>query len=471
MPNLPHTRPFDPADAKAALGQLPASAAVFALYGADAHAEPYIGRTPNLRGRLERLLQPSPKHPRRLQLAGRVRRIEWLLTGSDFESLLAQFSLLEEIYGEKALQRMHLGAPAFVRYLGSNRYPRITVTNRPSQKEADWSYGPFPSRSAAERYADEALKLFLLRRCVEELDPNPSHPGCVYSEMKMCLAPCYQGCTDERYGEESTAVERFLATRGESRLVTLRTQRDEASTNLEFETAAAIHTQVQRVEAVRGLAAELVRPLSQLRAVILQASAESDEVAVFLFEGGKLRGPVGFSTVGMRIQNEQSGSSSLYAQPLAIEPVPEEQGSGVRDQGAEIRDHPQEIVEQGKGNREQGTESAEESTEEAQAAVPKPSADARPKLARGVLETRLEEVLTTLIHNQAPPSATERQGHLALLKRWYYRPEVRRVGEVFFPGDDEAWATRAILRGIGRVAAKSVASPLASRPEQVQNSQ
>jgi excinuclease UvrABC nuclease subunit len=471
VPNLPHTRPFDPADAKAALGQLPASAAVFALYGADAHAEPYIGRTPNLRGRLERLLQPSPKHPRRLQLAARVRRIEWLLTGSDFESLLTQFSLLEEIYGEKALQRMHLGAPAFVRYLGSNRYPRITVTSRPSQKEADWSYGPFPSRAAAERFADEALKLFLLRRCVEELDPNPEHPGCVYSEMKMCLAPCYQGCTDKRYVEESTGVERFLATRGESRLVTLRTQRDEASTNLEFETAAAIHTQVQRVEAVRGLAAELVRPLSQLRAVILQASAESDEVAVFLFEGGKLRGPVGFSTVGMRIQNEQSGSSSLYAQPLAIEPVPEEQGSGVRDQGAEIRDHPQEIVEQGKGNREQGTESAEESTEEAQAAVPKPSADARPKLARGVLETRLEEVLTTLIHNQAPPSATERQGHLALLKRWYYRPEVRRVGEVFFPGDDEAWATRAILRGIGRVAAKSVASPLASRPEQVQNSQ
>ena len=89
---------FDPADPKAALSQLPQRPAVFALYGAEAHAEPYIGRTPNLRGRLERLLQPSPKHPRRLQLAGRVRRIEWRLTGSDFESLLAQFSLLEQVH-------------------------------------------------------------------------------------------------------------------------------------------------------------------------------------------------------------------------------------------------------------------------------------------------------------------------------------------------------------------------------------
>ena len=83
--------PFDPADAAAALRQLPQSSAVFALYGAEAQDEPYIGRTPNLRGRLERLLQPSAKHPRRLQLAGRVRRIVWRLTGSDFESLLIQF--------------------------------------------------------------------------------------------------------------------------------------------------------------------------------------------------------------------------------------------------------------------------------------------------------------------------------------------------------------------------------------------
>jgi len=319
-----HELAFDPSDARAAMSQLPAKPAVFALYGAEAHAEPYIGRTPNLRGRLERLLQPSARHPRRLQLAGRVRQIRWRLTGSEFESLLAQFSLLEQIYGPKSLDRMHLRAPAFVRFLGSNAYPRITVTHRPGQREADWAYGPFASRAAAERYADEALKLFLLRRCTEELDPHPSHPGCVYSEMKMCLAPCYQGCTDERYAEEAGAVERFLATRGESRLVQLRTQRDQASLNLEFEAAAAAHAQVGRVEGVRALAAELVRPLSQLRAVILQGSAEPGEVAVFLYENGRLSGPAGFSTLGMRIQNEQSGSSSLFSHPMAIEPIPED---------------------------------------------------------------------------------------------------------------------------------------------------
>ncbi len=59
--------------------------------------------------------------------------------------------------------------------------------------------------------------------------------------------------------------------------------------------------------------------------------------------------------------------------------------------------------------------------------------------------------------DREPPSATERQGHLALLKRWYYRPEVRRVGEICFPDEDGRWPIKAMLRGVGRVAAKAMA--------------
>jgi excinuclease ABC subunit C len=456
--------PFDPADPKAALAQLPQTAAVFALYGAEAHAEPYIGRTPNLRARLARLLQPSPKHPRRLQLAGRVRRIAWRLTGSDFESLLLQFELLEKIYGPKSLDRMHLGAPTFIRFLGNNAYPRITVTNRPSQREADWAYGPFQSRTAAERFADEALKLFLLRRCTDDLDPNPSHPGCVYSEMKMCLAPCYKGCTDERYSEESTAVEQFLSTRGESRLVTLRTQRDQASASLEFESAAALHTQVQRVEAVRSLAPDLVRPLSQLRAIILQASANPDEVAVFLFENARLRGPASFSTLGMRIQNEQSGSSSLFAQPMVIEPIPER--PELFTAAHSVTENTQDLKGHGFNRADSGQEDERALAPEGSFSPDLPASDPQPaKLPRGLLESRMEAALASLAEPSQPPSATLRQGHLALLKRWYYRPEIRRSGEIFFPDPKGRWPIKAILRGIGRVAGKQL-KPSPANPQQ-----
>jgi len=225
--------------------------------------------------------------------------------------------------------------------------------------------------------------------------------------------------------------------------VTLRVERATASAELEFEKAATLHAQVQKVEGVRALAPELVQPMNKLRALVLQASAPpavgptapsapAADVAVFLYQQGQIRGPVMFSTLGMRVQNERSGSSSLFAQPMAIEAVPEEQGS--RDQGSGISEVPA-----------AGTESASE-------AVP-----AKPP--RGMLEARLEAVLGELMKPMTSPGAVERQGHLALLKRWYYRPEVKRVGEVFFPDEDGSWPVKAILRGVGRVAAQSLATP------------
>jgi excinuclease ABC subunit C len=410
---LTQSLPFDPGNPEDALRQLPARKAVFALYGENEAAEPYIGVTPDLRRRLERLLRPAKGQTKRLQLISRVRRIAWQLTGSEFESLLVQFSLLEQYYGPKSLERMHLRAPAFVKFHGGNPYPRLTVTNRPSQRESQWAFGPFPSRVAADRYSEELLKLFLLRRCEENLEPYPEHPGCVYGEMKMCLAPCQQRCTDARYAEEANAVREFLATQGASNVIQIREMRDRASEGLEFETAAKLHAQLEKIESVRALAPELVRPLSSLRACLLQTSANPDEISVFLYETGEWRGPAPFSILGMRIQNEQSGSSSLYAQPMAIQPVPEADSPGAL------------------------------------------------KTTRNVLESRMESALEALSSARQQPNATVRQGHLALLTRWYYRPQQKRMGEIYFIDSDGRWPLKAMLRGVGRIVAASLPTNLA----------
>jgi hypothetical protein len=132
----------------------------------------------------------------------------------------------------------------------------------------------------------------------------------------------------------------------------------------------------------------------------------------------------------MRIQNEQAGSTSLFAQPMAIEAVPEE--PGVLDQWLEV-------------------------CTDASDTVPKPG-PAHLKFPREMLETRLEAALGSLMETSGVPSATVRQAHLALLKRWYYRPEAKRAGEIFFPDAQERWPLKAILRGAGRITAKMLSS-------------
>ncbi|HTX75375.1 MAG TPA: hypothetical protein VMD29_04140, partial [Terracidiphilus sp.] len=172
--------------------------------------------------------------------------------------------------------------------------------------------------------------------------------------------------------------------------------------------------------------------------------AEPDEVAVFLYENGRMTGPATFSTIGMRIQNEQSGSSSLFAQPMAVEAVPIE-GVGSREQGVGEDRGTEGPTDPGNRDKGQGTRDKEAA-----------------RAARGMLETRIEGVLEGLRASYAPPDATVRQGHLALLKRWYYRPEAKRPGEIFFPAEDGTLPVKALLRGVGRVAAKSLTGAAAS---------
>jgi len=406
---LANTIRFDPADPNASLGTLPQAPAVFALCAADPAAEPYLSKTPNLRRRLQRFLRgaQTTEQPRtrRLQLAHLVDQIEYTVTGSEFESSLCLYEASLRAFGSRAQKRLRLRPPAFLRMSVDNAYPRVYVTAKVSKTAASSLFGPFPSRAAAERYADEMLNLFLLRRCTEELNPDPAFPGCVYSEMKMCLAPCYKGCTDERYQQESADVFAFLSTRGASMLTRLEGERDAASEAMEFERAAAVHQRMQKVQGVAHLASEAVRPLAQLSGILVQPSPEPGHVALFRLCRGVWSGPALYSILGMRLANERSGSTSLFAHPVALEPVPLE-GS----------------------------------------APP----------AKDLLEARLEQALSELA--QAAPKSVSSQtlsDHLALFTRWFYRPAARASGEMIFAAFDGEVARKPLLRAISRVASRA----------------
>ena len=389
---------------------IPTEPGVFALFGDDAQAEPYISRTPNLRRRMRRLLDARPDQTKRLRLAGRVARIEYALTGSDFEAFLRLYSANWAAFGERARKRLHLRPPALLRMTVENAYPRVYVTNKVTRSAMNDLYGPFPSRAFAEKFCEDMLDLFKLRRCYEDLAPDPAFPGCVYSEMKKCLAPCFKGCTDERYAEESAAVRTYLRTRGASLAESLRKERDAASELMEFEKAAELHARLAKAEQVAAEAPEAVRPLAHLGGVIVQPAAEAEHVALFRLALGVLRGPVFYSLAGMRHPNEAAGSSSLYAQPV-----------GRMD------------------------------------AVPLDAAVVT-AASRDELEQRMETALAQLngaseerCNKRAPKSSGDIADYLCLFSRWYYRPQVKRVGEVVFAEEDGSIPAKAVLRAISRV--------------------
>jgi excinuclease UvrABC nuclease subunit len=266
----------------------PTSAAVFVLRG-EAGSEPYVGKSSNLRRRLVRLLGTSEGQSRKLNLRERVREVEWTGTGSDFESGLVLYKTLRREFSSTYADRLKLRLAPLVKLILDNPYPRATVTTRISGPKRGAEYfGPFATRVVAERFANDSLDLFKMRRCVEDLNPDPAFPGCIYSEMKMCLAPCFKGCTDEEYAVEVGRVQEYFASGGQSLVREIEKMRDEASTNLDFEGAAALHARLEKVKAATAQLPEIVRKLEDLNGLMIQPSVSRDSVMLFKVVKGML---------------------------------------------------------------------------------------------------------------------------------------------------------------------------------------
>jgi excinuclease ABC subunit C len=270
----------------------PAAPAVFLLRSIDTASEPYVSKTANLRRRLERLLSPLEERSKRLNLRDRVSSIEYSLTGSDFESGFLLYCVLRATFPKTYSKRMRLRFAFLVKLHLENEYPRASVTTRMARLSGkNIYYGPFPSRLTAEKFMNDALDFFKMRRCVEDLHPDPKFPGCVYSEMKMCLAPCFKGCTDDEYKAEVVRVEDFLNTRGESLKREITASRDHASESLAFEEAAALHARLEKLAPVLQQMPEGVQRLDQMHALIIQTSAAPETVALFRVDAGAIAGP------------------------------------------------------------------------------------------------------------------------------------------------------------------------------------
>ncbi len=304
---------FNPDRDAEVFASAPSAPAVFMLRGDDPQAEPYVSKTANLRRRLHRLLGP-PGQTRRLNLRDRVRTVEYTATGSDFESGFVLYGALRQAFPKTYADRLRLRFAPLLKLHMENEYPRASITTRLGRLGGrSLYYGPFPSRAAAEKFANDSLDFFKMRRCVDDLHPDPQFPGCIYSEMKMCLAPCFKGCTDEDYHSEVARVQSYFDSSGDSLVREITAQREQASSSLEFESAAALHARVEKLKPVLGQLPEIVRRIDQLTAIMVQASAFPESVAFFFIDTGVITGPLTFPIQAAEHTKSQSMESRVQA--------------------------------------------------------------------------------------------------------------------------------------------------------------
>jgi excinuclease ABC subunit C len=391
---------FDVAADEEFFSALPSKPAVCLIELNDPNAEPLLIRTQDLRRRLQRLLGPADPGCKRLNLRGVARGVRYRPVGSTFEQSLTYYQHAKKRFPQRYRDLLRMRPPAVLKVSLRNAYPRCYVTRHISVDSsgtptAGSYYGPFPSRGAALAFANRALDFFKMRRCQIKIRRDPTFPGCLYSEMKMCLAPCFAGCSKEEYDSEVQRFVKFLESSGESLRATFESERERASDDLDFERAATLHKKVEKLEELLRGRPDLARRIQALDAVILQRGAGDQVVVAYRVQGGRLCEPF-FMPFG-----------EIASQPRSAEQI--------------FRNY---------------LDPATDSSRATQLHV--------------ALSNEAEQPGNGQTAERIPLSKGELSEHLWLVARWFYSNP--RTGEIFFREKND-WPYRRILRACSRLLA------------------
>ncbi|HTP85622.1 MAG TPA: hypothetical protein VMJ34_01690 [Bryobacteraceae bacterium] len=292
MHELLHAAPEElPQPSAADLEALPDVPAVFVLRAGYRSA--YAARTTVLRRRVRRVV-------RLLGLEDVLTGVEYWPIASPLEGGLLHYTVMRRIYPDQYLRLLRLRMPSYVKCTLSNAFPRTHVSARIGSRSLH--YGPFRSRAEAENFESQFLDFFQLRRCQEDLEPTPEHPGCIYGEMNKCLRPCQAVVGAAEYRGEVQRVVDFLSTNGASLLASASAARDRFSEEMNFEEAARQHQRCERIHAVLSLRGDLPRDVERLYGVVPLPSLIAGTVNLYFIWQGAWVGPLPFSV-------EQPGSS------------------------------------------------------------------------------------------------------------------------------------------------------------------
>ncbi|MGB7437144.1 MAG: hypothetical protein WBR26_23375 [Candidatus Acidiferrum sp.] len=333
---------FTPGNDTECFSLLPAKPAVCLVSSRKEAAEPYLIRAADLRRRLLRLLGPRDPASKRLNLREFAHLIRYRQTGSAFEQALTYYQNAKLIFPQRYRELMRLRPAPVLKVNLRNAYPRCFVTRRivVSERGEPTSgvyYGPFASRRSADAFAERMLDFFKVRRCQIKIRRDPEFPGCLYSEMKMCLAPCFAGCSKEEYEAEVNRLVQFLDTNSLSLRDALAQERETASERLDFEKAAAVHKKLEKLDDVLRGKPDISRRIQDLDAVILQRTVDEHTIAFFAVHAGRLAEPFYFKFGDAAKPASAEETVRDYLERVgnaALSP-----NSNVRQSAAELGDH------------------------------------------------------------------------------------------------------------------------------------
>jgi len=247
---------------------LPMKAGVY-LFRDESGNVLYIGKALNLKNRVKNYYRQKLLNNRITNLLNEAKKIDYILTESEIESLLLEARLIKQ-YQPKFNVRLKDDKRYLYVGITKEKYSAVRLIRQPEKTDnlLAW-FGPFPTAQSIREILRLIRRIFPFRSC-RKLPKSP----CLYYRLNLCPGMCIQAVED--YPQTIYKIRLFLNGNISSLINRLTREMKKAAMNLKFEQANQVKQQIEKIQALLGQFKQIPeeekphQQLEQLRRMIVR---------------------------------------------------------------------------------------------------------------------------------------------------------------------------------------------------------
>ena len=273
------------------LSELPDRPGVYIMKNAQGKII-YIGKAKVLKNRVRSYFDGSDHagHRAATLMLPYIRDIEWIITESEEEALILEANLIRKHtpkYNVLLKDDKHF---PYLAFSVKEPFPRLSLS-RSVKKDGRQYFGPYMSSRYIDKLIDISARLFKIRECSMELPTKRQVRPCLNYHIGRCSAPCAGLITQEEYARDVENTRLMLEGKRDDLIEQWTREMEEASANLDFETA------MKRRDAIQALESTIARqktdtsdPNLSLDVVTLRRNGDMAAAVILEYRKGVLMG-------------------------------------------------------------------------------------------------------------------------------------------------------------------------------------
>ncbi|MGB7236378.1 MAG: excinuclease ABC subunit UvrC [Rhodococcus sp. (in: high G+C Gram-positive bacteria)] len=306
----------DPATYRPATGTIPVEPGVYKFR--DPHGRViYVGKAKSLRSRLNSYFADvASLHPRTRQMVTTAASVEWTVVTTEVEALQLEYNWIKEFDPRFNVRYRDDKSYPMLAVTMNEEYPRLFVYRGPRRKGVRY-FGPYAHAWAIRETLDLLLRVFPARTCSAGVLKRHKQIGrpCLLGYIDKCSAPCTGRVNADEHRRIVEDFCDFLSGKTDKLVRQLEKKMQDASENLDFETAARLRDDVGALKRALEKQAVVLGDGTDADLVAFATDPLEAAVQVFHVRGGRVRGQRGWvvEKAGEVVETRRDDQSDLPA--------------------------------------------------------------------------------------------------------------------------------------------------------------